>query len=163
MDVIERFAALKTQRSELNLYVLVDGLAYANHVGERLTPESGVNRALFAGTADEPLAHAGPWLFQTNKIEDQLPALFRFEAAQPAVSWIITPMSLEGLAQLLQLRQDLWLPSGKTALLRLSDPRVLGNLFTVMTLEQKQEFFGLIEEWHFLQHKQRVWTGRNHA
>lgn len=163
MDVVERFATLKAQRTELNLYVLVDGLAYENHVGERLTPESGVNLALFAGTADEPLAHAGPWLFQADQIEDQLPALFKFEATQPAVSWIITPMSLEGLTQLLQLRQDLLLPSGKIALLRLSDPRVLGNLFTVMMPEQKHEFFGLIEEWHFLQHNQRVWTGRSHA
>ena len=163
MDVLERFAVLKAQHPALNLYVLVDGLAYEAHTGERLTPLSGVNASLFANTADEPLAHAGPWLFQANQIEDQLAGLWAFEQAKPAVSWIIAPMDLHGLAQLLQLRQEAKLPCGSQVLLRLSDARVLDKLFAVLTPVQKSEFFGLIAEWHFLHHGERVWTGRAYA
>lgn len=163
MDVITRFIQMQEQRPELRLYVLIDGLAYQEHAGHRLARMPGISRALFDGTPDAPLAHAGPWLFHAEQIEDQLPALFAFEAAQAAISWLITGMDLEGLAQVLQLRQDVQLATGQSALLRLSDPRVLNNLFTVMNPEQKTHFFDLIEEWHFLRHGQRVWSGRNHA
>jgi hypothetical protein len=156
VDVIARFAELNAQQPELKLYVLIDGLAYEAHTGERLSSIPGVNRALFDGTPDEALAYAGPWLFQADQVEDQWSALLAFEAVQPAVSWLIASLDMEGLAQVLQLRLNLTLPSGQTALLRLSDPRVLSNLFSIMTPEQKTAFFYLIEEWHFIQNGQRV-------
>lgn len=163
MDVISRFAELKTLKPELKLYALIDGLAYEAHTGERLSSITGVNRALFGGTPDEALAHAGPWLFQADQVEDQWSALLAFEAAQPAVSWLIAPLDMESLAQILQLRLNLTLPSGQIALLRLSDPRVLSNLFSVMAPEQKTAFFYLIEEWHFMQNGQRVWARHTDA
>lgn len=164
MDVLKRFATLHEKNRALRLYALIDGLAYEELMGERLQATPGVNRALFEGTQDAPLAHAGPWLAQIDQVSmAQVSAWLALEAAKPSLSWLITSMDMEGLAQVLQLRMDMRLPTGQTALLRIADPRVLGNLFAVMTQEQKATFFDLIEEWHFLQHGQRVWTGRPHA
>lgn len=163
MDVIARYESLRAQRPELKLYVLVDGLAYEAHTGGRLYDQPGISRALFEGTPDQALAYAGPWLFAAAAVEDQWQALFAFEAQAPAVSWLIAPMDLEGLAQLLQLRMDLRLPEGKTALLRLSDPRVIDKLLPVFTPAQRLDFFGLIDEWHFMRNGQRVWTARTDA
>lgn len=89
--------------------------------------------------------------------------LAALERAKPAVSWLITPIDLEGLAQLLQLRLDAELPDGRKALVRFYDPRVLGNLFKVMDGQQCAEFFQLIDEWHFLIDGRRVWMGRDDA
>ena len=164
MDVIKRFSTLHEGDRALRLYALIDRLAYEELMGERLQATYGVNRALFEGTQDAPLAHAGPWLVQIDKVStEQISAWFALEAVKPSLSWLITSMDMEGLAQVLQLRMDMRLPTGQTALLRIADPRVLGNLFAIMTQEQKAAFFDLIEEWHFLQHGQRVWTGRPHV
>jgi hypothetical protein len=162
MDVIERYHTLIERREDLNLYALVDALVYEQHCGQRLTPSTS-HRALFAGTPDEPLAHAGPWLVDAKNAQQHLAALFALETAKPALSWIITAMDFEGLFQFLQLQQNVQLPGGQTALLRLADPRVLAQLFEVMSEAQRQQLFGLIHEWHFMKEGQRVWTGNHHA
>jgi hypothetical protein len=163
LDVQERFRQLSTHRSELRWYALVDGHQHEQHSGERIGQEPGVNRALFDGTDDEPLAHAGPWLFDLLRSPARARHFAQLEAALPAVSWIFAAMDLEGLAQVLQLKLDATLPDGRTALVRIQDPRVLGNLFTVMDAEQRSLFLHLIEEWHFLYDGQRVWMGRGDA
>jgi len=163
LDVHERFEQLSRRRSELRWYALVDGHQHEEHTGKRIVPEPGVNRALFDGTEDEPLAHAGPWLFDVSRQPERARGLAEIEAALPSVSWIFAAMDLEGLAQVLQLKLGAKLPSGHAALVRIQDPRVLGNLFTVMDAEQRSLFLHLIEEWHFLYGGQRVWMGRADA
>jgi uncharacterized protein DUF4123 len=162
-DVQARFQELHAAQSTLNFYALVDGYQYEQHTGQRLERHYGINRAIFDGTQDQPLAHAGPWLIDVGNSPEQVQRLAELEQALPSVSWIITPIDLEGLAQLLQLKLDAQLPDGKKALVRFYDPRVLGNIFHTMTIEQRAEFFYLIEEWHFMYNGRRVWTGRNNA
>lgn len=167
MDVQHRFEQLSTARPELRLYALVDGLQYRQHTGydvqPQVEPHGPINRALFDGTEDAALAHAGPWLFDVSQRPDLIGTFAALETALPSVSWLICALDLQGLAQLLQLKLHARLDQGQTALLRFYDPRVLGNLFAVMTEQQKAEFFFLIDEWHFLHGGQRVWTGRQHA
>ena len=163
VDVQDRFLQLLERRRELRLYALIDGYQYEQHCGQRIESHDGVNRALFAGTEDEPLAHAGPWLYDMDRCPEAIEDLAALEQAKPAVSWIVTAIDLEGLAQLLQLRLDAELPDGRKALVRFYDPRVLGNLFKVMNAQQCAEFFQLIDEWHFLIDGRRVWMGRDDA
>jgi len=119
---------------------------------------------LFAGTPDAALAHAGPWLVEAACADEALLAeLATLEHEAPALVWLIAPQDQEGLAQLLQLRLDVRLPDGRSALLRFWDPRVLVNLARTLDAAQREEFFGLIHEWHLLHEGRRMWIGRHHA
>lgn len=162
LDVRARWEVLKEVHPELNLYALIDGYQFEQHEGRRLERQPGY-RALFDGTEDEPLAHAGPWLIDMLQHGELIESLGKLEQATPCLSWIVTHVTLDGLAQMLQLKLDAELPDGKTALLRFYDPRVLVNLFEVMDAEHRAEFFYLIAEWHVLHKGQRVWAGRHDA
>jgi hypothetical protein len=163
-DVQQRHVSLQRSNSALRLYALIDGAKYAERFGEPLVAIGGQCRSLFEGTDDDALAHAGPWLLDTAcTMAAQLTELVQFERDIPALSWLIAPQTLEGLAQLLSLRLDMCLPDGRTALLRFWDPRVLVSLAEVLDDAQRQEFFAHIEEWHMLHKGQRVWIGRHHA
>lgn len=161
--VIDRYRTLHIQQETLKLYALVDGYQFEQYSGERLSHQVGINRPVLVGTEDEPLAHAGPWLIDITEAPEQAEKLEILEQVKPSVSWIITSVDLEGLTQLMQLKLDVELPDRRTALLRFYDPRVLGNLYHTMDVEQRAEFFHLIDEWHFMYKGQRVATGRNRA
>lgn len=158
-DIVERFRALHQTDAALWLYALVDGFQYEQHTGQRMSHQRGVNRPIFLGTEDEPLAHAGPWLIDVVKAPDHLQSLHELEQALPSVSWLISPIDLEGLSQLLQLKLDAQLPDGRKVLLRFYDPRVLGHLMQTMNGEQRAEFVHLIDEWHFIHDGRRVCIG----
>ena len=162
-DIVERFLALQQADTALWLYALVDGFQYEQHTGQRLVHQRGINRPIFLGTEDEPLAHAGPWLIDVVKAPDQLQLLHELEQALPSVSWLISPIDLEGLSQLLQLKLDAQLPDGRKVLLRFYDPRVLGHLMQTMNSEQRAEFVHLIDEWHFIHDGRRVCIGGRRA
>lgn len=160
IDVKQRLAELRQTFAALRLYALVDGLQYQAHRGECFTARSGF-RPLFAGSPDEPLSHAGPWLIDAQAVDEELVNdLAQLERDAPAVTWLIAPQEIEGLAQLMQLRLDLRLPDGREALLRFWDPRVLVGLMQVLDEAQRLDFFAHIEEWHLLQDGRRAWIGR---
>jgi hypothetical protein len=159
VDIADRFLVLQQADATLRLYALVDGFQYEQHAGKRLEHRRGVNRPIFLGTEDEPLAHAGPWLIDVGKAPDQLSSLHDLEQSLPSVSWLISPIDLEGLSQLLQLKLDGQLPDGRKVLLRFYDPRVLGHLMQTMSNEQRAEFVHLIDEWHFIHDGRRVCIG----
>ncbi|WP_232504951.1 DUF4123 domain-containing protein [Rubrivivax gelatinosus] len=60
-DVRVRWQSLHETWPALRLYALVDGVQYQSHFCKRLRPGPGLF-ALFDGTPDAALAHAGPWL-----------------------------------------------------------------------------------------------------
>ncbi|MCO4864290.1 DUF4123 domain-containing protein [Cupriavidus sp. WGlv3] len=164
MDVLDRYSQLRARLQTLNLYALVDGALYQQHRERQLEHVPGAVVALFSSTADDALAHAGPWLVDATQVTDAvLRDLSSLETTAPAVTWLIAEADLTGLSQLLQLRLDVKLPDGRIALLRFWDPRVLTALFQLMAGDQRTEFFGHIHEWHFLDKGIRVWIGRQHA
>lgn len=147
----------------LRLYSLVDGVQYRAYFGKPCAAQMGC-RSLFAGTPDAVLDHAGPWLVDVEQTDSVLvDALTTLEQAAPAVTWLIAPQTLDGLAQLLQLNLNTALPDGRIALLRFWDPRVLVNLAAMLEQDQREMFFGHIHEWHLLHNGQRAWIGRQHA
>ncbi|MCU6502293.1 DUF4123 domain-containing protein [Rugamonas sp. A1-17] len=162
-DVVTRLEQLQQSIGPLRLYALVEGAQYRTHFGEPCLTRVGF-RSLFADTQDEALGHAGPWLIDAEQVgAEMVEALVALEHAAPAVSWLIAPQTLEGLAQLLQLNLDTELPDGRSALLRFWDPRVLVSLAEVLEPAQSETFFAHIHEWHLLHKGQRVWIGRRHA
>ena len=163
IDVVTRLAQLRQHVDAMRLYALVDGVQYRTYFGEPCIAQAGYI-ALFVGTPDAALAHAGPWLIDSEHAGvDSLDALAALEQDAPAVTWLITPQTLEGLAQLLQLNLDVTLPDGRSALLRFWDPRVLVNLAELLEPGQREAFFGHVHEWHLLHQGQRTWIGRHHA
>ncbi|WP_395137988.1 DUF4123 domain-containing protein [Schlegelella aquatica] len=162
-EVQSRWEQLRHTLPALRLYALVDGVQYQTHLCKRLQAGRGLF-PLFAGTPDAALAHAGPWLVEAACADEALlAALATLEHEAPALVWLIAPQDQEGLAQLLQLRLDVRLPDGRSALLRFWDPRVLFALARTLDAAQREEFFGLIHEWHLLHAGRRMWIGRHHA
>lgn len=162
-DVMQRLERLRTADPALRLYALVDGLQYEQRARQPMQAEPGVS-ALFAGTPDEALASAGPWLLDAGIASPQLiAAVTALEHTAPAVSWIIAGADLDGLAALLRLRLDVRLPDGRTALLRFWDPRALLAIARELDDRQRSEFFEHIVEWHLLVDGRRTHIGRHHA
>jgi hypothetical protein len=163
LDVQSRWEQRRGTLPALRLYALVDGVQYQTQLCKRFQPGSGLF-PLFAGTSDAALAHAGPWLVDVALAGESMVAeLAALEREAPSLTWLIAPQDLEGLGQLLQLRLDVNLPDGRSALLRFWDPRVLVNLARTLDGAQREEFFGHIHEWHLLYEGKRVWIGRQHA
>jgi Domain of unknown function (DUF4123) len=152
MGVMDRFDALKAGQPRLLLCALVDGLVFEQMHGRRLESDQGCV-ALFDGTDDEALAYAGPWLVNAGHQRDLCDELLVLEATAPLVS----------LLQLLRRKLDVRLPDGSTGLLRFYDPRVLHSLATTLTDQQREEFFGEINEWHFMRNGRVLRIGRADA
>jgi hypothetical protein len=163
LDVQSRWEQRRGTLPALRLYALVDGVQYQTQLCKRFQPGRGLF-PLFAGTQDAALAHAGPWLVDAALAGEAMVAeLAALEREAPSLIWLIAPQDLEGLGQLLQLRLDVSLPDGRSALLRFWDPRVLVNLARTLDGAQREEFFGHIHEWHLLDAGRRMWIGRQHA
>lgn len=163
VDVRSRWERLRRSLPELRLYALVDGVQYQTQRCKRLRAGSNLV-SLFSGRPDEALAHAGPWLIDAVRADHALIAeLAALEHEVPSLTWLIAPQDLTGLAQLLQLRLDLQLPDGRSALLRFWDPRVLFTLAQTLDGRQREQLFGHVHEWHLLREGRRVWIGRPHA
>lgn len=163
LDVQARWQEWQSIKPELRLYALVDGLQYQTQLDKRLQATIGFF-PLFAGTPDAALAHAGPWLVDASAVaETFIDELAALERNAPSLTWLITAQDLIGLGQLLQLKLDMRLPDGRSALLRFYDPRILFSLAQTLDGEQREEFFGYIHEWHLLHKGQRAWIGREHA
>lgn len=155
IDALER-VRLTSQFAKL--WLLVDGLQYEELVGQVLTADQGT--ALFTGTQDESLAHAGPWLVDAEAQDDLAKTLAEAEKSAPICSWLITSVPGPGLVQLLQNKLDMKLPDGQVALLRYYDPRVLRRLALTLKPEQRQAFFEHIDEWHFVVDGRAMYVGR---
>jgi len=110
---------------------------------------SDARRALFQGTEDEGLAHAGPWLVDlAQETPDHIGAISGLEQAKPSVVWLFSRLPLEPLALALQHRLNSRLPDGKIALIRFWDPRVLVTLFKALDLPTRRDYFSDADEWH---------------
>lgn len=155
LDALER---IRRTNQYAHLFALVDGLQYEALYGQVLRSEQGT--ALFVGTADEPLAHAGPWLIDAEAQMDLCAALADVESTMPVCSWLITSVPAPGLVQLLQNKLDMKLPDGRVALIRYCDPRVLRRLALTLRPDQRETFFEHIDEWHFMVDGQALHVGR---
>ena len=121
----------------------------------------GGSALVLAGHLPRGGTSSEPWLLAVEKLSPALlEQISRLEAIAPAVSWIIGPQDLQGLAQLLRLCMQMGLPDGRTALLRFWDPRVLAAAARDLKAAQRHTLFGHLFEWHLLLDGRRVHIGR---
>jgi hypothetical protein len=144
-----------------HVLALVDGLQYQHQTGQRLTPEDDMVVSLFAGTKDIALAHAGPWLVDPKKARDRVADLSELEQARPGVIWLITSESLERQAEKLRPHLNTRLPTGRSALLRFWDPRVLHALNPACQDKTGRELFSTAEVWQYFNEGQRFTINDN--
>ncbi|WP_067753255.1 DUF4123 domain-containing protein [Orrella dioscoreae] len=132
----------------LRLYGLVDGLTHA-----RVSPNDALSRsessaALFDGTPDQVLAHAGPWLLEaTDQNGPHRAVLGVLAESEEGLIWLISAYPLSDLADALRERLNVRLPSGKLALLRHYDARVSGAILGLLSERQRAEFFAPVHGW----------------
>lgn len=159
----ERLERLRKASPGLRAYALVDGLQYEQHFGHRIKWRWGVVHALFAGTQDEPLADAGPWVIDLAQADSApLASLDELEEARPGVMWLFTAQDIESLVATLQRKLNSRLPNGKIALVRFWDPRVFVPLFNALDTDGRRTYFGDVDEWHGL-HETKRFHVSNHA
>jgi hypothetical protein len=152
----ERLERLRTLTPGLRVYALVDGLQYEQHFGYPIKRRWGAVEALFAGTEDEPLADAGPWVIDLAAPDAAtISPLGELEEARPGVMWLFTTQDIEPLVAILQRKLNSRLPDGKVALIRFWDPRVFVSLFNALDAAGRQAYFGDVNEWHGLRDGKR--------
>ncbi|KNY10200.1 hypothetical protein AKG08_10735 [Achromobacter piechaudii] len=132
----------------LRLYGLVDGLLYAAVATGVSLARSSSCIALFDGTPDEALAHAGPWLLECSTDRDgQMPALQQLGDSAYGCIWIISGYGPEELAAALRARLNVRMPNGSTALLRYYDARITRDITALLTPAQRAAFFAPVQDW----------------
>jgi len=132
----------------LRLYGLVDELLYRDHAGGSPLSRSSSRIALFDGTPDEALAHAGPWLLDCSADHDSyLPALHRMGNSATGCIWIVSAYAPEDLAAALRARLNVRMPSGAIALLRYYDARITSDIIALLTPVQLAAFFAPVLDW----------------
>ncbi|PBI78117.1 hypothetical protein A9993_25135 [Rahnella victoriana] len=128
-------------------YALVDGLQFERYYGTELVPQSEIVIPLFSKWPDSRIAFAGPWLIQLNGAMQYHKKLQQLENALPAVSWIASSLTPEDLSEHLKRFMNVFIPDGKTALLRFWDPRVAERLAMMLDELQHEDLLNNIEEW----------------
>ncbi|MBD9428801.1 DUF4123 domain-containing protein [Achromobacter sp. ACM03] len=145
----EHFAArLQQTNFPLRLYGLVDALLHAQVSATQPLFRSSSCVALFDGTPDEALAHAGPWLLDCSADRSaHIPALQRLAESELGCTWIVSGYAMDDLAEALRARLDVRMPNGTTALLRYYDARLADDIAALLTPEQRAAFFAPFQDW----------------
>ncbi|WP_392433405.1 DUF4123 domain-containing protein [Yersinia sp. HM-2024] len=131
-----------------SLFALVDGLQYERHYGEELQATDSAVLPLFDKYPDSRIAFAGPWLIDMHTAMAFREQLAELEQHLPAVSWILSALSLSELLAHLQQCLNAELPNGRIALLRLQDPRVQVRLGEQLNEQQHWKLTKNIAQWY---------------
>jgi hypothetical protein len=144
-----------------HVLALVDGVQYEQHTGQQLTHEDDMAVSLFAGTEDIALAHAGPWLVDPKAARNRLADLSDLEQKRPGVVWLITSEPIGRTAEKLRPHLNTRTESGRSALLRFWDPRVLHALDAVSQDKAERHFFKAVGAWLYVHEGQRITINDN--
>lgn len=149
LEIEDYLAQRRAQASvPVQLYALVDALLYNRTPCASALERSSAAIALFDGTSDTSLADAGPWLIDFDQTGPGMrQTLFELAAGTDGVSWLISAYPFRSLAQALRGRLDVRMPDGRTALLRLYDARLIGDIAELLSFSQRAEFFVSTFDW----------------
>lgn len=146
----------------LRVYVLVDGIQFHKYTSTAMQPHAGSVVALFAGTADERLAPAGPWLVDPARATGLARILAQMEPEHPGVVWLITSLEFDRQLETLRAKIDACLPDGRKFMVRFWDPRALLALHRSLGRDKWHAHFGDVLEWHFIHDGKQTYIN-NHA
>lgn len=165
-ELDDRFESLRMSYPNVRRYVLLDGWQYCSRRSTDTTGLVPFSQSLFAGTVDEALSNAGPWLVDLAAaskpfVEDMM----TLEREGPVLVGLFAQTEPGRLKVVLQHLLNAESPDAEALLLRFFwDPRVLPGLLAVLTTAQRAGFFAEgIRAWHLLQDGKRVWIGGNHV
>lgn len=159
--VKQQLAELSTRYRGLRVYALIDGIQYQQYTNSWIEPHEGAAIALFAGTQDEPLAHAGPWLMAPDHARQQGINLIEMEHAAPGVLWLICWHDIDTQAEKLRARLNGKRPDGENVLVRFWDPRVIGPLYRNIAPQAREDYFGDAMAWHYMKDGKRLYINVN--
>lgn len=129
------------------LFALVDGLQYERYFGDELVHQPEQSIPLFDNYPDSKIAFAGPWIIRINQTSENRDKLCELESIFPSVSWLVTCSGQRELVAHLQKNMNIMLHDGRTAFLRLQDPRVQFRLGTILDEQQHRDLTQPILEW----------------
>ncbi|HHR6129400.1 TPA: DUF4123 domain-containing protein [Providencia alcalifaciens] len=130
-------------------YCLICGLQYERYFDKEIQHHYGAASPLFKQSSEAEIAWAGPWLIDVTHRHDLLADLMQLESKSPALSWLVSDLSLNKLASHFSDLLNVSLPDNKTALFRFYDPRVMHNMPQVLTLEQFNEITMPLIAWYY--------------
>ncbi len=150
--LIENLYAAAQQSGE-SLYALIDLASVPNGLRVLKLQQSPDSACLFEGTIQANAEAVAPWLLrignadsERRRLRDCVDAALTY----PALSWIVTPLSLDELLTRLRRRLDARLPDSYDVLLRFYDPRVLPMLSARLHEPQQRAFFCVCSQWLYL-------------
>lgn len=155
-EVNHRLRMHSTRYNGLRFHVLVDGIQYERHTGQPMVARSGAVVSLFAGTDDEPMARAGPWLVDPSQAPELTVQLAAMEPQRPGVIWLIVWNELEAQAGVLRKMINATGPDGRQIMLRFWDPRALANLHRALGERAWNDHFRGVLEWNFIENGTRL-------
>ncbi|CDL82473.1 DUF4123 domain-containing protein [Xenorhabdus cabanillasii] len=142
-----KWAEYRKTHPDIKQYALVNGLQYERYFSEEITYIAGVNNPLFRRWPDAKIAFAGPWLFDMAQAKSWEEKLSKLEQVAPSVSWLHTTLSLDNLIRHLESYLNIQLETGKMALFRFYDPRILHQIRDIFSPDQLVAFTNGINEW----------------
>jgi hypothetical protein len=142
----DRFSYLSRHVKGMHVYAVIDGLQYERQTGAWLDKSDARLTPLFAGTEDEPLAHAGPWLVDVTS-NDQAAAIVKLEKSCPSVVWLLSNDDPVLCATKLRARLNATLPDGKEVIMRFWDPRALRAISKHVSAETQRTLFSAALNW----------------
>lgn len=134
---------------DCSLFALVDGLQYERYFGEEIQNEKDVVVPFLNTWPDSQIAFAGPWLYRLNGSKRHREKLKKLAEVLPAVSWIISSISLRSLVTHFKPFMNLQLPDGRCAFFRFYDPRILAEIELLLNDIDYSQFISGVEEWVF--------------
>ncbi|WP_321788595.1 DUF4123 domain-containing protein [Paraburkholderia sp. J94] len=155
-EIQSRLLAHSEQHTNLRVYVLVDGIQFHKHTSTAIQPQAGSVIALFAGTLDERLAPAGPWLIDPVRAKGLARIIVEMEPDLPGVVWLITSLDIDAQAELLRLKISARLPNQRELMVRFWDPRALVSLYQSVSREKWRAYFDGVHEWLFIHEGKRT-------
>lgn len=149
-------ARINVRPKDHSVFALIDmaGLSHLAQASDILSQirKAGAVSVLQDERPDALLAT--PWLLP---LQDRSPVHTRLLACTcewamrgPAITWLVSPLSPEALAQRLRLRTEAELPGNHPILLRHFDPRVLPELVQALHPLQREAFLAMGNEWLYL-------------
>jgi hypothetical protein len=140
------------------IYLLVDG-AQVERLSIRLAglPVGFLQESLFPQPLAPDRFDATPHLLQPTGFDSARAliggALGRAMAFHGALSYLVSPLSIEALARRLRTRLDAVLPDDYECINRYFDARISPALYECLNVSQRREFFSVCSQWWVLSHQ----------
>jgi hypothetical protein len=145
-------ATLQRVAGNRPLYACIDLASAPQAFASVVQPAGPQALCLFDGALTDNAGRASPWVVPVHTGVDPHRLWLSCDIAMkaPAVTWLASPLSCQGLRDRLARRLDIQFEDGSQWLLRFFDPRILDELHAHLEPSNSQSFFALGGDWYWL-------------